>query len=64
MTLPAHFFAPLIFLAAAAGQDQFTSGVWQGSANYDGEGDFSDYTMTAQADKDILFGFVMSKDLD
>lgn len=65
MTLRAHlFFAPLIFLAAAAGQDQFTSGVWQGNANYDEEGYFSDCTMTAQADKDVLLGFVMSKDLN
>lgn len=64
MTLRALFFAPLILLAAAAGQDRFTSGVWQGVANYDEEGQFSDCTMTAQADEDILLGFVMSKDLD
>lgn len=64
MTLRALFFAPLILLAAATGQDRFTSGVWQGNANYDDEGYFSDCTMTAQAEKDILLGFVMSKDLD
>jgi hypothetical protein len=62
MTLRAFFFAPLILLAATA--DQFTSGVWQGNANYDEEGYFSDCTMTAQAERDILLGFVMSKDLD
>ena len=47
MTLRALFFAPLILLAATAGQDRFTSGVWQGNANYDDEGYFSDCTMTA-----------------
>jgi len=64
MTLRALIFAPLILLAAAAGEDRFTSGVWQGNANYDEDGQFSDCTMTAQAEKAILLGFVMSKDLD
>jgi invasion protein IalB len=64
MTLQAFVFAHLILLASTAGQDQFTSGVWQGTANYDEEGYFSDCSMTAQAEKDILLGFVMSKDLD
>jgi hypothetical protein len=40
----------------------FISGVWQGDANYDTEGKFSDCTMTAQAESGVLLGFVISKD--
>jgi hypothetical protein len=67
MTLRALLFAPLL-LAAVAGsdpaKDSFTSGVWQGNANYDTDGDFSDCTMTAESDNGILLGFVISKDFD
>jgi hypothetical protein len=42
----------------------FISGVWQGDANYDADGKFSDCTMTAQADSGILIGFVISKHFD
>ena len=38
--------------------------MWQGDANYDAEGKFSDCTMTAQAESGILLGFVISKDYD
>ena len=40
----------------------FISGIWQGDANYDGEGRFSDCTMTAQAASGVLIGFVISKE--
>ena len=39
----------------------FISGVWQGDANYDTEGKFSDCTMTAQASSGVLIGFIISK---
>lgn len=67
MILRALLFAPLILAAATAAEpspDRFTSGVWQGDANYDGEGQFSDCTMTAEAEKGVLLGFVISKDFD
>ena len=47
-----------------ASQAAFISGVWQGDANYDTEGKFSDCTMTAQADSGILIGFVISRNFD
>ena len=40
MILRALFFAPLLLAAATATDiiaDRFTSGVWQGDANYDSE---------------------------
>jgi hypothetical protein len=52
------------FSAFAADETGFISGVWQGDANYDAEGKFSDCTMTAQAESGILLGFVISKDYD
>lgn len=66
MSLRALLFTPLLLAAVAAAEapDSFTSGVWQGSANYDDEGYFSDCTMTAQAEPDVLLGFVISKDFD
>jgi len=71
MSLRAMLFTPLLFaalLAAAAAADsapdRFTSGVWQGVANYDDEGYFLDCTMTAEAQSDVLLGFVISKDFD
>ncbi len=67
MILRALLIAPLI-LAAAAGadiiEDRFTSGVWQGDANYDADGQFSDCTMTAESQRGVLLGFVISKDFD
>ena len=67
MTLRVLLFVPLL-LAAIAGtgpvKDSFTSGVWQGDANYDEDGDFSDCTMTAESDKGVLLGFVISKNFD
>jgi hypothetical protein len=67
MTLKALLFAPLLLTAvvtAGAEQDHFTSGVWQGDANYDTDGKFRDCTMTAQSESGVLLGFVISKDYD
>jgi hypothetical protein len=60
-------FLPLLAAALSiSGMDNvaFISGVWQGDANYDSEGKFSDCSMTAQAESGILIGFVMSKDYE
>src|SRR4029450_10361410 len=67
MTMRALFFAPFVVaVLSAAGPDKgsFTSGVWHGKANYDGDGKFSDCTMTAQSKSGVLLGFVISKDFD
>jgi hypothetical protein len=67
MILRALLIAPLILVAAAAPEiieDRFTSGVWQGDANYDTDGQFSDCTMTAESKRGVLLGFVISKDFD
>jgi hypothetical protein len=64
MTLRASLLVPLIAAALSmVGVDRtaFISGVWQGDANYDAEGKFSDCIMTAQADSGVLIGFVISK---
>ena len=39
----------------------FISGVWQGDANFDSQGRFSDCAMTAQASSGLLIGFIISK---
>jgi hypothetical protein len=65
MTLRASLFAALLVAAPPTpGMQQaaFISGVWQGSANFDADGKFSDCTMTAQAESGILIGFVISRD--
>jgi hypothetical protein len=67
MRVRALLLGPLLLAAAVGGtksQDPFTSGVWQGAANYDTEGNFSDCSMTAQSDKKVLIGFVISKNFD
>ncbi len=67
MTLRASLFVPLLAAALAlsgAENTGFISGVWQGDANYDAEGKFSDCTMTAQAESGVLLGFVISKDFE
>ena len=67
MTLRASLFVPLLvaaLLAFKAENAAFISGVWQGDANYDADGKFSDCTMTAQADSGILIGFVISQNYD
>lgn len=67
MSLRAVLFTPLLLAAVAAADttpDRFSSGVWQGAANYDDEGAFSDCTMTAEAQSGVLLGFVISKDFD
>lgn len=67
MTLRALLIAPLLLAAVAAtdaAKDRFTSGVWQGNANFDSDGQFRDCTMTAESSDGILLGFVISKDFD
>jgi len=67
MIIRALLFVPLFMAALAASEVQqadFTSGVWQGGANYDIDGRFTDCTMTAQSETGILLGFVISKDYD
>jgi hypothetical protein len=64
MTPRASLFVPLLAAALALSATvhaAFISGVWQGDANYDAEGKFSDCTMTAQAESGVLLGFVISK---
>ncbi len=64
MTLRASLLVPLIAAALSmigAQKAAFISGVWQGDANYDTEGKFSDCLMTAQAESGVLIGFVISK---
>lgn len=51
-------------LGAGTLHGAFISGVWQGDANYDAAGKFSDCTMTAQAESGVLIGFIISKDYD
>jgi len=63
----ALLLAPLLLAAVAAVEapkDSFISGVWQGDANYDSDGKFSDCTMTAEAEDDVLLGFVIRKDFN
>lgn len=64
--LCATLLAPLLvgFLVTADVPGRFDSGVWQGTANYDEEGLFSDCLMTAEAASGVLLGFVISKDFD
>ena len=67
MRFGALLFAPLLLAAVAAAEapkDSFTSGVWNGDANYDADGQFSDCTMTAAAKDGVLLGFVISADFD
>lgn len=66
MSLRAVLFTPVLLAAVAAvdAPGSFTSGVWQGKANYDDEGYFSDCTMTAEAESGVLLGFVISEAFD
>jgi hypothetical protein len=67
MQLKASLVVPLLaaaLLVFEADKGGFISGVWQGDANYDSDGKFSDCTMTAQAESGVLLGFVISKDYD
>jgi hypothetical protein len=64
MTLRASLLVSLVAAALSAFEAEraaFISGVWQGDANYDADGKFSDCIMTAQADSGVLIGFVISK---
>lgn len=66
MRVCAILFAPLLlaFLVTADVSGRFNSGVWQGTANFDEEGLFSDCLMTAQEESGVLLGFVISKDFN
>ncbi|MGV1014127.1 MAG: hypothetical protein ACOYB4_04070 [Methyloceanibacter sp.] len=66
MILRALLLAPLLVAAIAAATEPpgFTSGVWQGKANFDEDGRFRDCTMTAQSGDGIQLGFVISKDFN
>lgn len=62
-----RFLVLPLFLFCATATDvpgHFTSGVWQGNANFDDEGLFSDCIMTAAAPSGFLLGIVISKDFD
>jgi hypothetical protein len=66
MILRALLLAPLLVAAIAAAQERpgFTSGVWQGKANFDEDGRFRDCTMTAQSGDNVQLGFVITKDFN
>ena len=64
MILRALLLVPMLVAAQLASgvlQVAFISGIWQGDANFDAEGKFSDCTMTAQAESGVLIGFIISK---
>jgi hypothetical protein len=67
MSPSVSLFLPLLVaaqLAMAWQHAAFISGIWQGGANYDAEGKFSDCTMTAQTDTGVLVAFIISKNRD
>jgi hypothetical protein len=67
MTLRASLFAGTLvaaLLVPAMPHAAFISGVWQGGANYNADGTFSNCTMTAQVESGVLIGFIISKDYD
>ncbi|HSD91761.1 MAG TPA: hypothetical protein VLB11_01885 [Methyloceanibacter sp.] len=66
MTLRASLLPLLVAaqLATAWENAAFISGIWQGEANYDPQGKFSNCTMTAQAESGVLIGFIISKTHD
>ena len=63
MTLRATLLAVLVAAPPLSSpvNAAFISGVWQGDANFDARGNFSDCTMTAQAKSGVLVGFIISK---
>ncbi len=62
-TLFASLLASGLWLSGSVNA-AFISGVWQGDANFDTEGRFSDCTMTAQASSGVIIGFIISKSFD
>ena len=62
-TLFASLLAAGLCLSGAV-KAAFISGVWQGDANFDSEGRFSDCSMTAQASSGVLIGFLISKNFE
>ncbi len=62
-TLFASLLAPGLWLSGTVNA-AFISGIWQGDANFDSEGRFSDCSMTAQASSGVLIGFIISKSFD
>ena len=51
-------------LFAAPPAHAFTSGGWEGEANNDDDGTFSDCTMTADYASGITLAFIISRDFD
>lgn len=67
MTLRATLLAFVLALASSLSgmaNAAFISGVWQGDANFDAQGQFSDCTMTAQVRSGVLVAFIISKNFD
>ena len=67
MTLRATLLAPVLaaaLLLSSLVNAAFISGVWQGDANFDAQGKFSDCTMTAQARSSVIVGFIISKNFE
>jgi hypothetical protein len=64
MTVRATLFATLLAGLALSSlvEAAFISGVWQGDADFDDNGKFSDCTMTAEASSGVLIGFIISRD--
>ncbi len=58
--------APLLFATGVALSPAmaFTSGGWQGKANNDEAGKFSDCTMTADYKNGVMLAFIISRDFD
>ncbi|MGI9403157.1 MAG: hypothetical protein ACR2OF_01445 [Hyphomicrobium sp.] len=67
MTLRATLLASVLVAAPSLSglvNAAFISGVWQGDANFDAQGNFSDCTMTAQVRSSVLVGFIISKNFE
>ncbi len=62
-TLFASVFAAAFSLSGLVNA-AFISGVWQGDANFDDRGNFSDCTMTAQVRSGVLVAFIISKNFE
>lgn len=58
------FLACLLAAGRPALAHAFSSGIWEGGANFAQDGRFSDCTMTAQSEEGILLAFVVSKEFD
>jgi hypothetical protein len=54
----------LLAIAVGSPANAFTSGGWDGEANFDGNGRFRDCTMTASFKSGTTLAFIISRDLD